>query len=263
MKYGAMNFPIKPVLEELEDIAALGFDYLELAMDPPNAHWSTITQQKQKFVKALSDLNMGIVCHMPTFVYTADLTPSIREASINEVIQSLETAADLGAKKAVVHPSLISGMGAFVMEQANPLAVDFIGKVVERSRALGLTPCVENMFPRYRSYVDPEDFLPLFDAFPDLSMTFDTGHANIDDQGTNRIQRFLKKFPNRIKHVHVSDNKGQYDDHFAVGEGTVDFKGFVKTLKQMDYNDTITLEVFGKDRNKLTGSRKWLENKLK
>lgn len=31
MQYGAMNFPIKPVSDELEHIAALGFDYLELA----------------------------------------------------------------------------------------------------------------------------------------------------------------------------------------------------------------------------------------
>jgi hypothetical protein len=32
MQYGAMNFPIKPVADELADIAALGFDYLELTM---------------------------------------------------------------------------------------------------------------------------------------------------------------------------------------------------------------------------------------
>ena len=30
MQYGAMNFPIKPVGKELEDIAALGFDYFEV-----------------------------------------------------------------------------------------------------------------------------------------------------------------------------------------------------------------------------------------
>jgi hypothetical protein len=39
MLYGAMNFPIRPILEELEAISGLGFDYLELAMDPPQAHY--------------------------------------------------------------------------------------------------------------------------------------------------------------------------------------------------------------------------------
>jgi hypothetical protein len=46
MLYGGMNFPIKPVLEEIEAIAELGFDYLELAMDPPQAHYKMINQQK-------------------------------------------------------------------------------------------------------------------------------------------------------------------------------------------------------------------------
>ena len=31
MKYGAMNFPVKPVPQEIERIAGLGFDYVELA----------------------------------------------------------------------------------------------------------------------------------------------------------------------------------------------------------------------------------------
>jgi hypothetical protein len=32
MKYGAMNFPIKPLLKEIEEIGEMGFDYVELTM---------------------------------------------------------------------------------------------------------------------------------------------------------------------------------------------------------------------------------------
>ena len=35
MLYGAMNYPVWPVLQEMEAISELGFDYVELAMDPP------------------------------------------------------------------------------------------------------------------------------------------------------------------------------------------------------------------------------------
>ena len=45
MLYGAMNFPIKPILDEIEDIAALGFDYLEMAMDPRGAMFIEEDQQ--------------------------------------------------------------------------------------------------------------------------------------------------------------------------------------------------------------------------
>ena len=33
MQYGSMNFPIRPVIEEIESIGRLGFDFMELAMD--------------------------------------------------------------------------------------------------------------------------------------------------------------------------------------------------------------------------------------
>jgi sugar phosphate isomerase/epimerase len=70
MKYGAMNFPIKPVADELADIAALGFDYLELSMDPPRAHYSTIRQQMSSILSTLASQSMNIISHLPTFVST-------------------------------------------------------------------------------------------------------------------------------------------------------------------------------------------------
>jgi Tat protein secretion system quality control protein TatD with DNase activity len=57
MLYGAMNFPVKPVFDELEAISELGFDYLELAMDPPQAHYSIIRQQKKRLL--LKRLKLG------------------------------------------------------------------------------------------------------------------------------------------------------------------------------------------------------------
>ena len=50
MRYGAMNFPVLPVLEELDTIAALGFDYLELTMDPPAAHYAKVREKKDELI---------------------------------------------------------------------------------------------------------------------------------------------------------------------------------------------------------------------
>ena len=72
MLYGAMNFPVKPILQEIEEIAALGFDYLELAMDPPSAHFSTIRDSRDQIQSALAAHSMQLVCHLPTFVSIAD-----------------------------------------------------------------------------------------------------------------------------------------------------------------------------------------------
>ena len=82
MLYGAMNFPVRPVLEELRTISRLGFDYLELTMDPPQAHYDTIHRQQKKLLRALEHHKMGLICHLPSFVSTADLTDSLREVSL-------------------------------------------------------------------------------------------------------------------------------------------------------------------------------------
>lgn len=138
MLYGAMNFPIRPVLKELEEISQLGFDYLELTMDAPQAHHKIIKQQKEELLKALDSRNMGLICHLPTFVSTADLTDSLRETSLNEVLESLEVAADLRPIKIVLHPSHIAGLSVFVMDQARQYALKSLDTIVERADHLGL-----------------------------------------------------------------------------------------------------------------------------
>jgi sugar phosphate isomerase/epimerase len=255
MQFGAMNFPVKPVQEEIEAIARLGFDYLELAMDPPMAHHSTISANRAAISQALKDSGLGLVCHMPTFVTTADLTESLRRASVMEMRWSLEAAAELGAGKVVLHPSIASGMGVFALDTVKGYAKDFLAEMVAAAESLDITICLENMFPRYRLGVEPADFEDIFRLFPSLKLTVDTGHAHIDDQQGNRLMTLMERFSERLGHLHFSDNFGKRDDHLAVGKGTVRFAELVRGLKKIGYDDTITLEVFDQDRQMLVESR--------
>ena len=255
MLYGAMNFPIRPVLKELEEISQLGFDYLELTMDAPQAHHRIIKQQKEELLKALDRHKMGLICHLPTFVSTADLTDSLRETSLSEVLESLEVAADLGPLKVVLHPSHIAGLSVFVMDQARQHALKSLDTIVEKADHLGICLCIENMFPRSRSLVDPEDFVEIFERFPTLKLTLDTGHAHIKGRGGNKVLDFIERFHDRIGHIHANDNFGNEDSHLPIGAGTIDFQRIIKALKGIGYDGTITLEVFSRDRDYLRISR--------
>ena len=263
MQYGAMNFPIKPVADELADIAALGFDYLELTMDPPRAHYSTIRKQMNSISGALASRSMSIICHLPTFVSTADLTDSIREASLSEMFNSLEVAAELGSKKVVLHPGHIGGLGIYVRETALAHANNSLAAIIDCAQTLGLDVCLENMFPKCRAFVEPADFVEILQQFPDLKLTLDTGHANLGKPGGRRILEFIEKFGQRIGHLHVSDNFGERDDHIPLGAGTIDFPKIVKALKQCGYDDTATFEIFSEDRQELKKSRERFDQLLK
>jgi sugar phosphate isomerase/epimerase len=255
MKFGAMNFPVTPLLDEIETFARLGFDFLELAMDPPMAHHSTLFSARTAITRALKDNRLGLVCHLPTFLSTADLTESIRRASVTEMRRSLEVAAGLGAKKVVLHPSTAGGMGAFVLDTVKGYAFAFLSEMVDAARCLDVTICLENMFVRNRLGVEPEDFEEIFKAFPSLKLTLDTGHANIHDHRGRRLKALVNRFGPRIGHLHVSDNQGTRDDHLAVGQGTIRFADLVMRLKDAGYDDTVTLEVFDANRQVLVESR--------
>ncbi len=262
MLFGAMNFPVVPLLEEIKSFAKLGFDYLELAMDQPMAHYSVVSENQSDLEKALKDNGLGIICHMPTFVSTADLTDSIRRASVTEVRRSLSVAADLGAKKIVLHPSSVSGMAVFLPDTARSYAYVFISEMLDLSVQRGISICLENMMPRNGFGVEPDEFEEIFQAFPSLKLTLDTGHANLNAANGTRLVELINRFGDRIDHVHLSDNLGHYDDHLPIGQGNIDLYPIIKKLQALGYDSTITFEVFDLDRMLLVESRERVKKML-
>lgn len=258
MRYGATNSPLRPLLEEVDVLGRLGLDYIEITMDAPLAGYTVMQAQKEALLAALKRHHVSLVCHLPTFVSTADLTESIREASIQETIHSLETAADLGAEKVVLHPSFIHGLGAAMRTLSGKLAMDALSRIMVAADRREMRVCLENMFPSSLSLIYPKDFEKAFAAFPQLRLTLDTGHAHIAG-GTDLILAFIDRFADRIGHFHASDNRGREDDHLPIGAGTIDFARVIKALKTAGYDDTITMEVFSDDRDYLRISREKLE----
>jgi len=202
---------------------------------------------------------MGLVCHLPTFVYTAHLSDAIRKASLSEVISSLETASELGAEKAVVHPGTIDGLALHVPDYATALLLESLTAICRRAETLGMTLCIENMFHGLGPFVEPKDFEPIFASFPQLKLVLDIGHANIDDPAGQRAVSFVTQFADRLEHLHVSDNHGRMDEHLALGEGSVDWGVIVGALRRAQYDGTVTLEIFNDDRSALVRSRTFLD----
>lgn len=255
MRFGVMNFPLRPVVEEIRAIADLGFDYLELTLDAPLAHHDVVRRQRSAILGALADGGLGLVCHLPTFVSTADLTPALRQASRDEIRRSLDVAADLGAEKVVAHPPAIGFMAALAMDRVRPLVDEALAEMLAHAAALGLGVCLENMFPRYRVGVEPSEFAPLLAAWPALRLTLDVGHAFIEGRKTQRLLAFIETLGHRIGHLHLSDNKGQRDEHLPLGQGRIPYARIVRALRGRVDLDTATLEIFTGRREDLVSSR--------
>ena len=252
--FGAMNSPLLPLPQELDRITGLGFDFFELAMDAPMADHATVRSHAGRIREGLDGAGMGLVCHLPTFVYTADPCEAIRHTSLEEMRHSLETAADLGARKAVIHPSPFSGLGRAMMETTLARCRENLDTICRRAAVLGIVLCLENMFPRYHTGYRPAEFEGLLEDHPDLMLTLDVGHANLGDKACGAAA-FIDRFPSRIGHLHFSDNSGTRDDHLPVGRGTIAFDDIVERLVHTGYGGTLTLEIFSGVASDLAESR--------
>ncbi len=138
-----MNFPVKPLLQEIEEFGEMGFDYVELTMDPPEATPQKILEQKRPIQILLDRYGMGIIGHLPTFVWTSDLYESLRKVSVQETLDALEAGAELGIEKAVLHPGYITGLGRFVLDKAKGYGMESIKTILNKATGLGMTLCLQ------------------------------------------------------------------------------------------------------------------------
>lgn len=81
---------------------------------------------------------------------------------------------------------------------------------------------------------------------PNFKACFDVGHFNAF--GEKSIFDCLKEYPvGSISELHLSDNKGNFDTHLALGEGQIDFVRFFKEIDKMGIEPIVTSEPHSKE----------------
>jgi sugar phosphate isomerase/epimerase len=254
MLVGAMNFPGRSVLKEIHRIAEDRFDFVDLTLEPPAA-WLP----NGKEVGALiSDLGLQVVGHTAWYLPIASPFPELRKQALDLYKKGLDVFAEAGATLVNVHPD--QRVPLTPPEKVRARNADAIAQLVEAGAGRGIKIMVENLD---RMFSGVEDLAAILEAVPDAGFHLDVGHANLRlGQGArNRTPELLEAFGPRLVHVHVSDNRGgDADLHLPLGAGLIDWKAAIRALKGAEYDGTVTLEVFSRDREHLRTSRRlWLE----
>lgn len=247
MQFGVMNNPMVDIFEEIAMAVDLGFDFLDLTLEPEETFSATV--DVKRIGKALSNGNLGVVGHTAWYLPIASPFPELRELAIKELERCLRVFHDLGVERMNLHPYMKVPLhdSEWVITQN----IDAIARLVETAKPLNMQILVENM-PNYSrvAYLKP-----LLEAVPEALMLLDVGHANLGAD-YNHSEELLAHFGDRLGHVHVSDNRGGTDDmHLPLGVGNVNWVKIVRALKNVGYDGTITIEVFGDDDDYLVLSR--------
>src|SRR5438067_7322050 len=103
MLIGAMNHPRREVLKEIEWIADMGLEFLDLTLEPPAA--ATWKVDPQAIRRALEKHGLAVVGHTAYYLPLASPFESIRCAAVAELKKCLEVFSELGARWMNIHPS--------------------------------------------------------------------------------------------------------------------------------------------------------------
>jgi len=248
MLIGTMNNPARDLLSEIETIAKMGFDFIDLTLEPPLATSSELDLSAVK--AALKASKLGIVGHTAYYLPLCSPFESLRKAAVEELKVCLAAFSELGAKWMNLHPDRQAPLHdrKFVIERN----LQTLRELLEVSRPLGIGLMLENLPGSFNTV---RQLAELLDPLPELGLHLDIGHANLLVE-YNTADSLLATFGPRLRHVHLHDNKGgSVDLHLPLGAGNVDVPRCLRALKASGYDGTLTLEVFSSDPHYLAHSR--------
>jgi sugar phosphate isomerase/epimerase len=245
---GAMNHPARDVLQELDWMAAMGLDFIDLTLEPPKAaSWRV---DRNAIRSALERHKLGVVGHTAFYLPLASGIEEIRQASLHELRRCVDVFAAIGARWMNIHPDRHAPMHDRRFYIGKNL--ETLGELLPYAAERGIGLMVENLPGDFNT---ARDLGELLDPLPELGLHLDIGHANLlVPQST--VEELLAAYGARLRHVHLHDNKGgRADLHLPLGTGSVDLHGAVRLLQAAGYDGTITLEVFTSDPHYLGYSR--------
>jgi len=210
----------------------LGLQFAEISITNP-ADFRPLLDQ----YRALSRVTgFFYLCHGPNEGDPNDIN-TLETVYFPKMLQILSIMPELEMRLLTLHLWMDP---RFVIDETIVYKIGFLKRLTERASGSGITVCLENLSE------NAIHLAPVFAAVPLLNLTLDLGHAELLSK-VNTSLGFLENCPDRIKHIHLHDNRGgtspDDDLHLPVGEGEIDFHKIFQRLHAVHYKETMTLEL--------------------
>ena len=224
----------------LADIRATGFDGVEVPIfEGATADFARLGQRLDELglqrtaVSAIGDPALDLISP----------DAAIRRAAVDRMRWVLDCSAALGADRVSgpLHSVLgqFSGQGPTADELSR--AVDSQQQIGEHAATVGVTVGLEalNRFECYllNTMADLAAFIRRVDH-PNIRAMYDTFHANIEEADPIAA---LTRNRAEVLHIHISEN-----DRGVPGRGNVPWDETFAAIRDIGYDDWLTIEAFGR-----------------
>ena len=223
-----------------------GYDYADIHIDDApytsdeEAYYAYYMNQKR-----LAD-EAGVTIwqvHGPWRYPPHDETPEHRADRLRIMTWSIKATAKIGCKLWVVHPLMPFGENDdFNYEKFLDINYEHFMALLPVAKENGVTICLENMPFRFLSISKPDNTYELVKRINDenFKMCLDTGHSAVFGLSPADAVRKIGK---DIKALHIHDNLGDGDIHLLPLMGVIDWKDFMKALKEIEFDGVFSLET--------------------
>lgn len=132
----------------------------------------------------------------------------------------------------------------------------FFSWMLEDAHRYGVGIAIENLFNGGEAggvRLNPVDYsIALADELCDplVGVCYDTGHGNIKrynllggEKDTTDAYANIIRIGKRLRATHIHDNTGDIDEHIPPFMGTIDWKGVMRALDEIGYEQSFTFEA--------------------
>ncbi|MEM4312209.1 MAG: sugar phosphate isomerase/epimerase family protein [Nitrososphaerales archaeon] len=189
----------------------------------------SLNRERVSLLKKFLELDVRFTVHSPwNNLNIASLDDPLRAQSVRRVKESIDYASNLEALNIVIHPGS-KPSDSEKMRRAKELNEASLTALYDYASSCGIRASIENMIPLSDKFLERvEDFKEFYlNTKINFPITFDVAHAFLGGM----VKDFLKELAKRFCCIHVSDNRGSYDEHLCIGDGNINWKEIILTLK--------------------------------
>lgn len=252
--YGMLTNPSHEILSEISKIYELKFEYAEVGIERPEDNLQLINKKKNEITRLLHNFKHEPIGHTAFWIDLCSDFYYVRHAWILEAMREIRTAKKIGIDLINFHANL---NGMFYGEKRKLLLdnlIESLREIVKYAYKCNMRVMLENV-PLSNSIHDVVEFKYIIENVDSLFVHLDIPHA-FTSGGIDSVFGYINTFRDRIIHIHWHDNHGRTDEHLPIGDDLINHKKIIKVLKNIEYNRTITLEVFTNNNDAKTSADK-------
>lgn len=233
--------------EIIKLIAVNGFDSVELYMHKPHFNFDdeavvdSIAKSLHKNGLKLNSIHCPFYRQIEEakdgkWLNITSSSSELRMESIDWTKRAIGLAEKIKFKYAVLHFGDITNQefSQGLLEHG----AESLREIVDFASDVGVTLALENIPNALASCARLHEFMEKYGFSDDVAVCFDTGHASMAGEIVSGIELFGKK----IKTVHLHDTIKNTDEHLCPGEGILDWREILSSLKTRGYRGRLILE---------------------